>query len=68
MINATELDTLRSLARRFKRYGLSVVWLKAEADAGRLPCLKAGRRLLFDPAAVEAELLRRAAQKAVARA
>lgn len=28
--------------------GLPLQWLKREAEAGRLPCLRAGRRLLFD--------------------
>jgi len=35
-------------------------WLKAEADAGRLPHLKAGSQYLFDEEAVRQELLRRA--------
>ena len=37
-------------------------WLRAEALAGRIPCLRVGRRLLFDPDAVRAALARRAAQ------
>jgi len=49
------------LAQRCRRYGLSAAWLRAEAEAGRIPVLRAGRRLLFDVAAVEAELIRRAA-------
>lgn len=48
------------LARRLQRFGLSMAWLKAEAEAGRIPCLRAGRRLLFDPDAVEQELIERA--------
>jgi hypothetical protein len=55
-----KLFTLRDLANRFKRFGLSVAWLKAEAEAGRIPCFKAGRKLLFDPEAVEQALLQRA--------
>jgi hypothetical protein len=35
-------------------------WLRAEAEAERLPHLKAGSRLLFNPDAVEAALLKRA--------
>ena len=50
------------LAERFKRFGLSQAWLKAEADAGRIPCFRAGRKLLFDPDAVEQALLQRARQ------
>lgn len=35
-------------------------WLRGEAEAGRVPHLKAGQRLLFDIALVERELLKRA--------
>ena len=63
-MSETRLYTLRMLAERFKRYGLSVAWLKSEAEAGRIPCLKAGRRLLFDADAVETALIQRAAQEA----
>ena len=52
------LLALRGLARAL---GLSAAWLKEEADAGRIPSLKAGRRLLFSEAAVRQVLLRRAA-------
>ena len=62
-MNERQLHTLRMVARRFKRYGLSVAWLKAEAEAGRIPCLKAGRRMLFDAEAVENVLIRRAAER-----
>jgi hypothetical protein len=55
-----KLLTLRDLANRFKRFGLSIAWLKAEAEAGRIPCFKAGRKLLFDAEAVELSLLQRA--------
>jgi len=55
-----KLSTLRDLANRFKRFGLSIAWLKAEAEAGRIPCFRAGRKLLFDPEAVEQSLLQRA--------
>lgn len=59
-MNCKQLNTLRMLARRLQRFGLSMAWLKAEAEAGRIPCLRAGRRLLFDPDAVEQELIERA--------
>ena len=29
-----------------------MAWLKREADAGRLPCIRAGRRRMFDLASV----------------
>lgn len=57
-----QLHTLRMLARRFKRYGISMAWLQTEAEAGRIPCFRAGRRVLFDPEAVECALLERASQ------
>ncbi len=37
-------------------------WLRAEADAGRVPVLRAGRAYVCDPDAVEAALLERAQQ------
>jgi hypothetical protein len=37
-------------------------WLLQEALAGRLPCLRIGRMLLFDLAAVQAALCERAAK------
>jgi hypothetical protein len=55
-----KLFTLRDLANRFKRFGLSIAWLRAEAEAGRIPSFRAGRKLLFDPEAVEQSLLERA--------
>lgn len=35
-----------------ERTGLPAAWLKREADAGRLPCIRAGRQRMFDLAAV----------------
>ena len=37
-------------------------WLRHEAQAGRIPHLKAGKSLLFDPDLVERLLLERARQ------
>lgn len=54
----TELANLAGLARQLN---LSRSWLKAEADAGRIPYLKAGRRRLFNIKAVEKALAKRAA-------
>jgi hypothetical protein len=48
-----------AMARRLR---VSVVWLRAEAAAGRLPCVRAGDRFLFDPDLVERLLLARARQ------
>lgn len=48
-MDATKLLTLNALS---ERTGLPAAWLKREADAGRLPCIRAGRRRMFDLAAV----------------
>lgn len=37
-------------------------WLRAEAEAGRLPHVRAGRAILFDRATIEGELRARASQ------
>jgi hypothetical protein len=44
-----EVLNLHQLAERL---GLSVDWLREQADAGRLPCLRAANRILFNPIAV----------------
>jgi excisionase family DNA binding protein len=54
-----ELLTLTRLARNL---GLSRDWLRREALQGRLPHLRAGRRLLFCEDAVKNALLERASQ------
>lgn len=53
--------SLRSLSRELN---IAIGWLRAEADAGRIPCLRAGRRRLFNVEAVRLALLRRAASEA----
>lgn len=58
MDTTTRLLTLPRAARRF---GLTTAWLRAEAEAGRVPCLRAGRRFLFDANVLERALLERAA-------
>ena len=52
-----EPETINQVSRRLK---LPVTWLRSEAEAGRLPCLKVGRRFLFSPEAVNRALLQRA--------
>ena len=42
--------------------GLPSAWLKREAEAKRVPSVRAGRRRLFNVEAVEAALLQRAAK------
>ena len=53
----SEPETLNQLSRRTS---LPAAWLKKEADAGNLPCLRVGRRYLFSPEAVNRALLERA--------
>lgn len=60
------MESLLTLPRLARHLGVTATWLRAEADAGRLPCLKAGRRYLFDPQAVEAVLLQRASKRSAA--
>ncbi len=52
------ISNLRQLARRTH---LPQAWLKAEALAGRIPCLQVGRKLLFNFDAVDEALAQRAA-------
>ena len=44
---------LLDLGRVARRIGVTRQWLRAEADAGRIPCLRAGKRYLFNLAAVK---------------
>jgi len=59
----TQLLNLIGLANRLR---LPANWLKQEADAGRLPCLKVGRKRRFNLTAVQAVLAKRAAEEGVA--
>lgn len=60
MNETTKLLNLSMLARRLKAYGVTQAWLKAEAEAGRIPSLQIGRRRVVDAESVEAALLARA--------
>ena len=48
---------LNAMARRLR---VTQGWLRTEAESGRLPCLKADKRILFAPSAVERVLAERA--------
>ena len=52
---------LHALSRQL---GLPAAWIKVEAEAGRIPHLRAGRRLMFNSDAVERILIDRARQQA----
>jgi len=41
--------------------GVSAQWLRDEANSGKLPCVKAGKRYLFNVTTVETILAERAA-------
>lgn len=55
-----EHDELLSLRRLAASLKLPLAWLRAEADAGRIPCLRAGRRRLFHLDSVHRVLVQRA--------
>ncbi len=56
---SADLLTLPIIARRLR---VPAKWLAQEADAGRIPCLRAGRRLLFNEDVVRGQLLERATE------
>lgn len=56
------LITLTELATAL---GVPMDWLEAEAEAGRIPCLRAGKRYRFALVAVEAALVERASNERV---
>ena len=58
------MPALVGLSRLAAELRLPRNWLKQEAQAGRLPCLRVGRRLLFNRVAVEQVLADRAANPA----
>jgi hypothetical protein len=55
-------DALLPLGPMARRLRVTASWLRAEADAGRVPCLRAGSRYLFAPSVVERVLTERAGQ------
>ena len=56
------MSELLSLPRAARRIGVTAKWLRTEADAGRVPCLRADSRYLFDVEAVAQSLAKRAAK------
>ena len=53
---------LNQMARRLR---VTAAWLRAEAEAGRVPCLRAGERFLFSPEAVERVVADRASKSTI---
>ena len=60
MNNDTSLVTLRDLARLLR---VTTTWLRSEADAGRLPHVRAGSQRLFNAEVVRLVLADRAARE-----
>ena len=48
-----------------RRLCVTLRWLRAEAEAGRVPCIHAEQQLLFDADVVERVLLERAGKPVV---
>lgn len=62
-----EAPRLLLLGPTARRVGLPPAWVKAEAEAGRLPCLKIGKTLFFNPEAIAQLVAERAAQQTLQR-
>lgn len=62
MTNGSIHESFLPLRRAAARLGVPIAWLKSEAAAGRVPCLRVGRRLLLNCDAVERALLERSMQ------
>lgn len=60
MEDESNLCDLHALTEHLK---LPLWWIKAEAKAGRIPCLQIGRQFLFNRASVIKELSLRAARE-----
>ena len=48
----TRESKILNLRQMAQKLGVSQAWLRTEADSGRVPCLRAGRSILFAPKAV----------------
>lgn len=66
MLNTPSERPLK-LAEMARLLGVSVTWLRAEAERGALPHVKTDRGMLFDRATVERMLIERAKREGVAR-
>lgn len=66
MLNTPNERPLK-LAEMARLLGVSVSWLRAEAERGALPHIKTDRGMLFDRATVERRLAARAKSEGVSR-
>lgn len=51
------------LGRMARRLGVTQQWLRAQADAGKVPYLRAGKRYLFNAEAVQEAIAQQAARE-----
>ena len=65
-MNTATLPELVSDVDLARILGVTSRWLRSEADAGRLPCVQAERRLLFNRDTVERILSERASRERIA--
>jgi len=56
----TPQETSEPLKIAASRIGIPASWLKSEAEAGRLPAIRVGKRLLVNVEQVESALLEKA--------
>lgn len=56
------MNELTSLSRMARRLGVTRQWLRDQAEAGKIPCLDAGNRYLFNPEAVQEALAEKGAR------
>ncbi len=62
MIKATKSVAFHSVDGVAYRLGVSTAWLRSEAEAGRVPVIRAGKRILMDLDAVRGALVRRSVE------
>lgn len=67
MLNTPDERPLK-LSEMARLLGVSVTWLRAEAERGALPHIKTDRGMLFDRATVERLLTERAKIEGISRA
>lgn len=53
-------ETLLTLGPMARRLRVPAQWLRSEAESGAIPCVRAGRAILFHAETVEGVLLERA--------
>ena len=62
------MSELFGLSRMSRRLGVTQQWLREQAEARKVPCLKAGKRYLFNPVAVQEALVAKATHVAASEA